>query len=99
MLPIIANSSQQIWSNYPTTLCVCKQSCYVSPTLVGCSLPEFPRAEANSRNFQQHNHRSDRCDVIVCWNHNWPECPKELEVIELKRIREGRDRLLLLCPY
>jgi hypothetical protein len=28
-----------------------------------------------------HNHRE--CDIIVCWTHNWPECP--LEVIELKK--------------
>jgi Homing endonuclease associated repeat len=24
----------------------------------------------------------DGCDLIVCWKHNWPECP--LEVLELK---------------
>jgi hypothetical protein len=23
------------------------------------------------------------CDIIVCWEHNWPECP--LEVVELKK--------------
>ena len=25
-----------------------------------------------------------RLDIIVCWEHNWPECP--LEVIELKKL-------------
>jgi hypothetical protein len=27
------------------------------------------------------------CDMIVCWEHNWPECP--LEVIELKTVMRG----------
>ena len=36
----------------------------------------------------------NKCDLIVCWENNWPECP--LEVIELKtefeRLqREGRE--------
>jgi len=21
------------------------------------------------------NHPPEGCDVIVCWRHNWPECP------------------------
>jgi hypothetical protein len=28
-------------------------------------------------------HDPAKCDIIVCWEHNWPECP--LEVIELKK--------------
>jgi hypothetical protein len=38
--------------------------------------------EFQSRNFLQHFHDAKECDLIVCWEHNWPECP--LEVIELK---------------
>jgi hypothetical protein len=38
--------------------------------------------EFQSRNFLQHFHDPKECDLIVCWEHNWPECP--LEVIELK---------------
>jgi hypothetical protein len=37
-----------------------------------------------SRNFLTHGHDPALCDVIVCWEHNWPECPEGLEVIELK---------------
>ena len=37
-----------------------------------------------SRNFLRHRHRVDKCDIIVCWINNWPECP--LEVIELSKI-------------
>jgi hypothetical protein len=43
--------------------------------------------EFESRNFLKHRHRHDRCDVIVCWTHNWKECP--LEVIELSKVVRG----------
>jgi hypothetical protein len=39
--------------------------------------------EYESRNFLRHMHDPAKCDIIVCWEHNWPECP--LEVIELKK--------------
>jgi hypothetical protein len=38
--------------------------------------------EYESRNFLMHLHPVDGADLIVCWRHNWPECP--LEVLELK---------------
>ena len=40
--------------------------------------------EYESRNFLKHGHDPKKCDVIVCWIHNWPECPKEIEVVELR---------------
>jgi hypothetical protein len=40
--------------------------------------------EYESRNFLKHLHDPAGCDIIVCWKHNWPECP--LEVIELSKI-------------
>ncbi len=43
--------------------------------------------EYQSRNFLRHMHDLKGCDLIVCWEHNWPECP--LEVIELKKVFEG----------
>jgi len=49
--------------------------------------------EYKSRNFRQHGHPPEGCDMIVCWVHNWPECPKSLEVIalseEIKRLGSG----------
>ena len=42
--------------------------------------------EYGSRNFAEHKHAIDGCDIIVCWVHNWPECPEELEVIELRKV-------------
>jgi len=41
--------------------------------------------EFKSSNFKTHRHDSKACDVIVCWHHDWPDAPKHLEVIELKR--------------
>ncbi|MBM3537183.1 MAG: hypothetical protein FJX55_05045 [Alphaproteobacteria bacterium] len=38
--------------------------------------------EFASRNFQVHRHDPARCDLIVCWEDNWPEA--RLEVIALK---------------
>jgi hypothetical protein len=44
--------------------------------------------EFKSRNY---DHPPHGCDMIVCWEHNWKECP--LEVLELKKeIKELRDR-------
>jgi hypothetical protein len=42
--------------------------------------------EYESRNFHRHRHHPDGCDVIVCWRHNWKECPPHLEVIELSKL-------------
>jgi hypothetical protein len=42
--------------------------------------------EFESRNFRDHGHSANDCDVIVCWAHNWPECPAHLEIVELSRI-------------
>ena len=39
--------------------------------------------EFESRNFRDHGHPGDGCDVIVCWRHNWHDCPQNLEVLEL----------------
>ncbi|HEY5027154.1 MAG TPA: hypothetical protein VIK39_01995 [Candidatus Angelobacter sp.] len=58
--------------------------------------------EYESRNFLKHMHDPNGCDMIVCWEHNWPECP--LEVVELKTaisdlraaIGQGKKRVLPL---
>lgn len=42
--------------------------------------------EFESRNFHGHGHPVSGCDVIVCWRHNWDDCPKHLEVVELSSV-------------
>jgi Homing endonuclease associated repeat len=39
--------------------------------------------EFESRNFRDHGHPLNGCDVIVCWRHNWPDHPGHLEILEL----------------
>lgn len=39
--------------------------------------------EYKSSTFKSHSHDPKECDIIVCWEHDWEDCP--LEVIELKR--------------
>lgn len=40
--------------------------------------------EFYSSNFRDHGHDPNGCDVIVCWEHDWADCP--LEVVELRRL-------------
>jgi hypothetical protein len=42
--------------------------------------------EFESRNFREHGHSPEGCDIIVCWRHNWPECPPNLKVVELSEM-------------
>jgi len=48
--------------------------------------------EYESKNFQQHGHSLNGCDVIVCWRHNWDNCPKHIEVVELSSVIESLAR-------
>ena len=38
--------------------------------------------EFASSNFKAHGHDPNGCDIVICWEHDWKDCP--LEVIELK---------------
>jgi hypothetical protein len=42
--------------------------------------------EYESKNFKLHGHDPKGCDMIVCWRHNWKECPAEIEVVELSKL-------------
>ncbi len=43
--------------------------------------------EYKSKNFKDHGHDADKCDLIVCWEHNWEDYPKEkLEIMSLRDI-------------
>ena len=49
--------------------------------------------EFESKNFQAHGHDPKECDLIVCWRHNWRDCPPEIEVIELSSLIENLEKL------
>jgi hypothetical protein len=42
--------------------------------------------EFESRNFLRHRHKKNGCDMIICWSDNWPECPANIEVLELNKV-------------
>jgi hypothetical protein len=42
--------------------------------------------EFESRNFRDHGHQVEGCDIIICWRHNWADCPGNLEVVELSSV-------------
>ena len=42
--------------------------------------------EFESRNFRDHGHPLTGCDIIVCWRHNWHDCPAHIEVLELSSL-------------
>ena len=42
--------------------------------------------EYESRNFKDHRHDPGKCDLIVCWRHNWKDCPANLQVLELSKV-------------
>lgn len=39
--------------------------------------------EFKSSNFRDHGHDPSGADLIVCWEHNWSDCP--IEVLELRK--------------
>jgi len=44
----------------------------------------FIEFEFKSSNFKEHCHNPKQCDLIVCWEHDWRDCP--IEVLSLKEI-------------
>ncbi len=38
--------------------------------------------EYKSSQFKDHGHDEAGCDIIVCWIHDWEDCP--IEVLELR---------------
>jgi hypothetical protein len=52
--------------------------------------PQKLEFEYESKNFLLHLHPVDGCDGIICWKHNWPECP--LEVLELSTMTWHRPK-------
>jgi hypothetical protein len=40
--------------------------------------------EYTSRDYRRHRHAPEGCDLIVCWRHDWPDCP--LRVLALEEI-------------
>lgn len=41
--------------------------------------------EYRSSSFKIHDHSSKKCDWIVCWEHDWPDVPEGIKVMELRK--------------
>ena len=39
--------------------------------------------EFKSSNFREQGHKTNGADFIVCWEHDWPDCP--IQVVELRK--------------
>ncbi|MGZ4928527.1 MAG: DUF5655 domain-containing protein [Halobacteriota archaeon] len=52
--------------------------------------------EYTSQNFREHKHDHKECDLIVCWKHNWPDCP--IPVIELQEVIKTMPNQPILPP-
>jgi hypothetical protein len=52
--------------------------------------------EFRSSNFKQHKHNEEECDIIICWENDWKNCP--IEVIELKTEIQELDNYLVARP-
>ena len=42
--------------------------------------------ELRSSNFLKHNHDPEKCDLIVCWKHDWKNCPTNIDVFDFESI-------------
>lgn len=54
-------------------------------TKQGLELKHF-EFEYQSTNFKIHGHDSSLVDYIVCWEHDWKDCPNTIQVWELREI-------------
>ncbi|HEY2497372.1 MAG TPA: hypothetical protein VGK24_09910 [Candidatus Angelobacter sp.] len=76
MAPQLGYVVQRLQPEFPD----CEAMRYVGEETCQMVKGEF---EFESRNFLKHMHDVKGCDLIICWKHNWPECP--IEVLELRK--------------
>jgi hypothetical protein len=56
---------------------------------------EFEFRSSDFERHKHHIHSAGECDAIVCWRHDWPKCPQDIEVIELQeRIPRLENRVM-----
>lgn len=54
--------------------------------------------ELFSSHFASHKHDPQYCDAIVCWEHDWLDHPKHIEIIELQSIIKELENPVLEEP-
>jgi len=54
--------------------------------------------EFKSSDFLKHKHKAEDADMIVCWEHDWQECPKSIEILELKNEINKLENISVEAP-
>ena len=54
--------------------------------------------EFRSTEFLHHKHHPEDCDAIVCWIHDWSNCPEKIEVIELQSVIQQMENPVIEEP-
>lgn len=80
-----------IRTGYPD--CVAKR--YIGKAMWEDMKIEF---EFKSSDFVRHNHKVEDVDMIVCWEHDWQECPKSIEVLELENEINKLENISVEAP-
>ncbi len=69
----------------------------IAKRYIGKGRWEEVRIEFEFRSSHFH-HEPAECDMIVCWAHDWKECPKHIEIIELKEEIKKLENIPLESP-
>lgn len=54
--------------------------------------------EFRSSDFLKHKHKAEDSDMIVCWEHDWQNCPKSIEILELKNEINKLENISVEAP-
>lgn len=54
--------------------------------------------EFKSSDFVKHKHKIEEADMIVCWEHDWVDCPKSIEVLELQNEIKQLENINVEAP-
>jgi hypothetical protein len=54
--------------------------------------------EYKSSDFVRHKHKIEEADMIVCWEHDWQDCPKSIEILELRNEIKNLENLTVAAP-
>jgi hypothetical protein len=49
--------------------------------------------EYKSSNFHQHKHDPEGADMLMCWEHDWHDCPDHIEVVELRSMLREVEKI------
>jgi len=69
----------------------------IAKRYIGKDRWEDVRVEFEFKSNQFH-HDPRGADIIICWEHDWKDCPSHIEVIELKEVIKGLENIPIEAP-